>query len=154
MTQSVDNRIFVNSAIIRPSIANRSETDDDKLEISTHMLVLCPLYISNNAHCQKPSSLMSELPLFLVPLPRTQLLDTLRRLNRTLTPLGIRPSQHRLCFGISPELMSTPPSEALEPIRDLESLVNELMSTSPSEALEPIRDLESLVNELIQERKV
>ena len=115
MTQSINNRIFVNSAITRPSIANRSETNDDKLEISTHMLVLCPLYISNNTYCQKPSSLMSELPLFFVPLSRMQLLDTLRRLNETLNPLGKRPSQHRLCFGIFPELMSTPPSEAHEP---------------------------------------
>ena len=127
MPQSVDNRIFVNSAIIRSSIANRSETDDDKLENSTYMLVLCPLYICNNAHCQKPPSLMSELPLFFVPLSRTQLLDTLRRLNRTLTPLGIRTSQHRLYFGIFLELVSTPPSAIREPIRDLESLVNELI---------------------------
>ena len=70
---------------------------------------------------------MSELPLFLVPLSRTQLLDTLRRLNKALTPLGIRTSQHRIYFGIFLELVSTPPSEALEPIRDLESLVNELI---------------------------
>ena len=124
MPQSVDNRIFVNSAIIRSSITNRSETEDDKLENSTHMLVLCPQYISNNAHCQKPSSLMSELPLFFVPLSRTQLLDTLRRLNRTLTPLGIRTSQHRPYLGIFLELASTPSSAIREPVSDLESLVN------------------------------
>ncbi len=60
-----------------------------------------------------------KLPFMFVPLSWGWLLDARRRLGRSLTRLGMRPSQQRLCFGVLAELGPVSPPAVDEPIGDL-----------------------------------